>query len=222
MKRRRAGTSESAYDLYARGCSMLAGGHPHQAVMLLSQGEAAGAGEGVDPRGARPRALRVRPSVSRSARVREGGAAQPIRRLRPFRARARMRTHRPALASPRARQAGGRPSAGRARLRQGARAAVGLTACWRTRTTRSCSTWTAFCTGGPSRSTVRPTRSAPCATTGKRIAFVTNNASRTPAQVAERLASVGVDAEPEEVVTSALATAAVLAERGIRLRVRGR
>jgi glycerol-1-phosphatase len=49
---------------------------------------------------------------------------------------------------------------------------------------------------------------------GKRIAFVTNNSSRTPAQVAERLASVGVDAEPEEVVTSALATATILAERG--------
>ena len=27
----------SAYDLYERGRSMLAGGHPHQAVMLLSQ-----------------------------------------------------------------------------------------------------------------------------------------------------------------------------------------
>ena len=50
---------------------------------------------------------------------------------------------------------------------------------------------------------------------GKRIAFVTNNSSRTPAQVAERLASVGVDAEPEEVVTSALATASMLTERGI-------
>ena len=49
----------------------------------------------------------------------------------------------------------------------------------------------------------------------KRIAFVTNNSSRTPAQVVERLASVGVDAEPEEVVTSALATATILAERGI-------
>ena len=50
---------------------------------------------------------------------------------------------------------------------------------------------------------------------GKRIAFVTNNASRTPAQVAERLASVGVDAKPEEIVTSALATATLLAERGV-------
>lgn len=49
---------------------------------------------------------------------------------------------------------------------------------------------------------------------GKRIAFVTNNSSRTPAEVAERLASVGVDAKPEEVVTSALATATILAERG--------
>jgi glycerol 3-phosphatase-2 len=51
---------------------------------------------------------------------------------------------------------------------------------------------------------------------GKRIAFVTNNSSRTPAQVAERLASFGVDAKPEEVVTSALATATILAERGAR------
>lgn len=50
---------------------------------------------------------------------------------------------------------------------------------------------------------------------GKRIAFVTNNSSRTPAQVAERLASVGVDAEPDEVITSALATASILVERGI-------
>jgi glycerol 3-phosphatase-2 len=49
---------------------------------------------------------------------------------------------------------------------------------------------------------------------GKRIAFVTNNSSRTPSQVAERLASVGVDAKPEEVVTSALVTATILAERG--------
>jgi glycerol-1-phosphatase len=49
---------------------------------------------------------------------------------------------------------------------------------------------------------------------GKRIAFVTNNSSRTPAQVVERLASVGVDADPEEVVSSALVTATILAERG--------
>ena len=51
---------------------------------------------------------------------------------------------------------------------------------------------------------------------GKRLAFVTNNSSRTPAQVAERLRSVGVTASPEEVVTSALATATILSERGVR------
>jgi HAD superfamily hydrolase (TIGR01450 family) len=51
---------------------------------------------------------------------------------------------------------------------------------------------------------------------GKRIAFVTNNSSRTPAQVAERLGSVGVVADPEEVVSSALVTATILAERGTR------
>jgi glycerol-1-phosphatase len=50
---------------------------------------------------------------------------------------------------------------------------------------------------------------------GKRLVFVTNNSSRTPAQVVERLASVGVDAEPDEIVTSALATASILVERGI-------
>ena len=51
---------------------------------------------------------------------------------------------------------------------------------------------------------------------GKRVAFVTNNASRTPEEVAERLGSVGVRAEPVEVVTSALATAAALGDRGVR------
>ena len=51
---------------------------------------------------------------------------------------------------------------------------------------------------------------------GKGLAFVTNNASRTPEQVAERLASVGVGVESGEVVTSALATATLLAGRGIR------
>ena len=51
---------------------------------------------------------------------------------------------------------------------------------------------------------------------GKRLAFVTNNSSRTPAQVAGRLSSVGVIASPQEVVTSALATATILSERGVR------
>jgi glycerol 3-phosphatase-2 len=51
---------------------------------------------------------------------------------------------------------------------------------------------------------------------GKRIAFVTNNSSRTPDQVAERLVSLGIRAESREVVTSALATASLLADRGTR------
>jgi HAD superfamily hydrolase (TIGR01457 family) len=51
---------------------------------------------------------------------------------------------------------------------------------------------------------------------GKRIAFVTNNSSRTPEQVAERLAAVGIEATPGEVVTSALATAALLESRDVR------
>ena len=51
---------------------------------------------------------------------------------------------------------------------------------------------------------------------GKKLAFVTNNSSRTPAQVAERLGSAGVIASPEEVVTSALVTATILGERGVR------
>ncbi len=50
---------------------------------------------------------------------------------------------------------------------------------------------------------------------GKGIAFVTNNASRTPADVVQHLAGVGVVAFVEEVETSALTTAAALRERGL-------
>ena len=50
---------------------------------------------------------------------------------------------------------------------------------------------------------------------GTRIAFVTNNSSRTPDAVAARLRTVGVDASVDEVVTSALATADLIAARGI-------
>ena len=53
-------------------------------------------------------------------------------------------------------------------------------------------------------------------TAGKRLAFVTNNSSRTPEQVAERLREVGVEATPGEVVTSASATASLLSDRGVR------
>ena len=46
---------------------------------------------------------------------------------------------------------------------------------------------------------------------GKRIVFLTNNSARTPEQVAEKLRGLGIEAAPEEVVTSALPTARLLA-----------
>jgi HAD superfamily hydrolase (TIGR01450 family) len=48
---------------------------------------------------------------------------------------------------------------------------------------------------------------------GMRLAFVTNNASRTPAAVAAQLAGLGVPATREDVITSAQAAARLLAER---------
>lgn len=48
---------------------------------------------------------------------------------------------------------------------------------------------------------------------GTRVAFVTNNAGRTPARVAENLTALGVDAVPEDVVTSAEAAARLVADR---------
>jgi len=48
---------------------------------------------------------------------------------------------------------------------------------------------------------------------GMRLAFVTNNASRTPDQVARLLSRMGVAAAPEEVVTSSHAAAHYLADR---------
>jgi HAD superfamily hydrolase (TIGR01457 family) len=47
-----------------------------------------------------------------------------------------------------------------------------------------------------------------------RVVFLTNNSSRTPDQVADKLRSHGIQADPREVVTSALATAELLGERG--------
>src|SRR5947209_18633111 len=48
---------------------------------------------------------------------------------------------------------------------------------------------------------------------GMRLAFVTNNAARPPAVVAEHLTELGIEAEPAEVVTSAQAAARYLADR---------
>jgi glycerol-1-phosphatase len=55
---------------------------------------------------------------------------------------------------------------------------------------------------------------------GMRLAFVTNNASRDPAMVAEHLMALGIAAVAEEVVTSSQAAASVIAERlGVGARV---
>jgi len=48
---------------------------------------------------------------------------------------------------------------------------------------------------------------------GLRLAYVTNNAFRTPAAIAELLTSFGIRAAPQDVVTSAQAAARLLAER---------
>lgn len=48
---------------------------------------------------------------------------------------------------------------------------------------------------------------------GMRLAFITNNASRTPGQVAQHLRELGIEAQPADVVTSAQAAARVLVDR---------
>ena len=76
---------------------------------------------------------------------------------------------------------------------------------------------------------------AKAAASGMRLAFVTNNASRTPSAIAAQLTGLGVPARPSEVITSAQAAARLLAEHlpagapvlvvggmGLRLAVRER
>jgi len=48
---------------------------------------------------------------------------------------------------------------------------------------------------------------------GRRVVFVTNNAARPPAEVADQLVSMGVAAAPSDVMTSAVAAARELAAR---------
>jgi HAD superfamily hydrolase (TIGR01450 family) len=48
---------------------------------------------------------------------------------------------------------------------------------------------------------------------GMRLAFVTNNASRSPAAIAQQLTSLGIAASPADIVTSAQAAARLVAER---------
>jgi HAD superfamily hydrolase (TIGR01450 family) len=76
---------------------------------------------------------------------------------------------------------------------------------------------------------------AKAAASGMRLAFVTNNASRTPSAIAAQLTGLGVPARPDEVITSAQAAARLAAEHlpagatvlvvggmGLRLAVRER
>jgi HAD superfamily hydrolase (TIGR01457 family) len=49
---------------------------------------------------------------------------------------------------------------------------------------------------------------------GPQIMFLTNNSSRSPAQVADKLTRLGVQAAPEEVLTSGVATATMLRREG--------
>jgi glycerol-1-phosphatase len=51
---------------------------------------------------------------------------------------------------------------------------------------------------------------------GRGLAFMTNNSARTPEEVVEQLARVGVEASPHEVETSALTTGALVRTRGVR------
>jgi HAD superfamily hydrolase (TIGR01457 family) len=49
---------------------------------------------------------------------------------------------------------------------------------------------------------------------GVPLVFLTNNSARTPRQVAQKLAEVGVGADPDEILTSGQATAALLMREG--------
>jgi glycerol-1-phosphatase len=49
---------------------------------------------------------------------------------------------------------------------------------------------------------------------GAPVLFITNNSARTPEQVVDKLSAVGVDATPEEILTSGEATAAMLRREG--------
>ncbi len=66
---------------------------------------------------------------------------------------------------------------------------------------------------GPDAVPGAPDHLAAAADGGMRLAYVTNNASRPPARVAEHLRELGIPAEDEDVVTSAQAAARLLSER---------
>jgi HAD superfamily hydrolase (TIGR01450 family) len=66
---------------------------------------------------------------------------------------------------------------------------------------------------GPDAVPGAPEHVATAREAGIRVAFITNNAARPPAEVAEHLRELGVQADAEDVVTSAQAAARLLVER---------
>ena len=101
--------------------------------------------------------------------------------------------------------------------------------------TPHCSTWMASSTWAARRLRAPLTRLSLAANHGMRLAYVTNNASRTPSAIAAQLSGMGVRATATDIVTSAQAAAHLLADRfpagspvlvvggmGLRLAVRAR
>jgi HAD superfamily hydrolase (TIGR01450 family) len=66
---------------------------------------------------------------------------------------------------------------------------------------------------GPDAVPDAPEHVATARSAGMRVAFITNNAARPPAAVAEHLRELGVQADADDVVTSAQAAARLLEER---------
>ncbi len=66
---------------------------------------------------------------------------------------------------------------------------------------------------GPNAVPTAPRALSDARTAGMRLAFVTNNAARPPDAVAEHLRSLGIEAQPSDVITSAQAAAHYLAQR---------
>jgi glycerol 3-phosphatase-2 len=66
---------------------------------------------------------------------------------------------------------------------------------------------------GPDAVSGAPGHIAAAREAGMRVAFITNNAARTPQTVAQQLRDLGVEADAQDVVTSAQAAARLLADR---------
>ncbi|MFE9246294.1 HAD-IIA family hydrolase [Nocardiopsis sp. NPDC006938] len=66
---------------------------------------------------------------------------------------------------------------------------------------------------GPAAVPAAPEAVGKARAAGARVAFVTNNAGRTPARIAEHLTQLGVPATPDDVVTSAEAAARLVSSR---------